>query len=316
MGNPYEFTNDQWFRRHWAPFWRRLFGTRDWFPVKETALPGDRYTETTLVEESLIAPVDTPIPDALLGSAGRIGLPEPYPGYSGWAVHKPGTPYQVGNSEEYGWITLTHFNLEYGANRGVKFPRPKDFGGALHREGAPLPSWVAAQGGWADNHICIYDEATGFFYEAIGYNVLFNSVAAYGIFDRSGTLVEGRGVIWSKDPIGPHIFAMEHDQPHNLLLVVSMAAGGDNDPPQFPWNGRRLTLSEEAKSRIPNFFPNSPEDRFAQSVANFEIITSDHGGGCGFRWTCGDQELLRNLDWQGWELHMSDLVPCDGKTGF
>lgn len=315
MSNPYEFDYNQWTRRYWSPFWRKLFGTRDWKPVKETPLPHHRWTA-----QDMVIPydykVDTPIPEILEGPAGNIGLPAPYPGYGPWAVHLPGTPYQVGNSHLCGWRQLRHFNAEYGDNKMIQFPMPKDHGGNWHREGAPLPSFVAAQGGWADNHICVYDEHTGWFYEAIGYNILFESVAAYGIFDNEGSLVEGRGVIWSKDPIGPYIFDMTTDTPHQLLLVVSNAAGGDNDPPQFPWVGRRLTLSEEGRAKVPVYESGTPEWAFARSVMEYEIVVSDHGGGCGFRWVCGDQELLQQLDWQGWQPHMSDLVPCDDKTGF
>ena len=314
MGNPYEFSNAQWTRRCWSPFWRWITGTWPWVPVKETPLPADRYTAQDLVIPGSEGPVDTPPPATIKNR--KINLPAPYKGYGCFSVDLPGTPYQVGNSSTHGWKTLTHFNLEYGNNDKIQFPAPKDHGGHWHREGAPLPSYVAAQGGWADNHICVYDEATGYFYEAIGYNVLFESVAAYGVFDGAGNLVEGRGVVWSKDPIGPYIFDLEHDQPHQLLLVVTMEAGGDNDAPQFPWVGRRLTLSSEAIDRIPDFKRGSVEDRFARSVSEYEIVMSDHGGGSSFRWVCGNQEVLQNLDWQGWELTLDDLVPCDGKTGF
>ena len=315
MSNPYEFSNSQWTRRCWSAFWRWLTGTWPWHPKDETPLPGHRKTFTAPVDQSLVAPVDTPIPAILNDEKGRIGLPRPYGGYSCWRVHLPGTPYQVGNSVKYGWVGMRHLNLEYGDDAPIKFPRPVDHNGALHREGAPLPSWVAAQGGWADNHILIYDEATGWFYEAIGYNVLANSVAAYGIFDENAELVEGRGVIWSKDPIGPYIFDLENDAPHSLLLVVTNAAGGDNDPPQFPWWGRILTLSDAAKERIPEFEPGSPEDRFARSVRDFPIIMSDHGGGSGFRYRYGNHQFMQSLDWKGWNLHLNDLVPADGKTG-
>ena len=314
MGNPYEYSNNQWHRRCWSPFWRWITGTWNWVPKKETPLPFNRYTAQDLVIPGSEGPVDTPPPASIKNR--RIGLPGPWGGNQCHNVHLPGTPYQVGNSRTHGWKPLKHFNLEYGENKTIQFPKPKDHGGHWHREGAPLPSWVAASGGWADNHICVYDEDTGYFYEAIGYNVLFNSVAAYGIFDASGALVDGRGVIWSKDPIGPYIFDLQGDEPHQLLLVVTMEAGGDNDPPQFPWFQRRLTLSDEAINRIPDFKRGSVEDRFARSVSEYEIVMSDHGGGSGFRWVCGDQEVLKNLDWQGWELTLDDLVPCDGKTGF
>ncbi len=316
MGNPYEMNNAQWSRRCWAPFWRRLFGTWPWKPQAETPLPKHRYTGLDLVIPGSEGPVDTPPPAEILGKDGKIELPAPYRGYGCFAVHLPGTPYQVGNSRTHGWRTLRHFNLTYGNNHDISFPVPKDNGGAFHREGAPMPSIVSATGGWADNHICVYDEDTGFFHEAIGYNVALNSVAAYGVFDRNGDVVEGRGVIWSKDPMGPHTFDMSTDDPHQLLLVVSNAAGGDDDDPQFPWLGRRLTLSEEGRAKVPEFEPGTPEWRFAKSVTDYEIIMSDHGGSSSFRWVCGDQKLLQGLDWKGWGLHVKDFVPCDGKRGF
>ena len=312
-GRPYEFSDNQWLRRHWSPFWRRLFGTWDWKPAAETALPPTRKTFTEDVNHDLVAPVDTPVPDILLGEEGRITLPRPYKGYP--VAHLPGTPYQVGDSRN-GWVTLREFSSRVGIDRPVKFPKPVDHNGRIHYESAPTPGWVSAQGGWADNHVCVYDRATGHFHEAIGYNAIFDTVAAFGEFDENGDLVDGRGVIWSKHPIGPYIFDLEHDQPHSLLFVASMAAGGDEDPPQFPWVGRVLTLSEEAKGRIPDFPAGSPMDRFARSVAEHPIIMSDHGGGNSFRWRYGSKAVMESLDWKGWDLHITDLVPADGKTGF
>lgn len=314
----YEMTPAQWQRRHWSPFWRWITGTGTFHePTNTTPLPGDRYVERVPVDPYSVAEVDTPLPVKNTGyssNTGGIGLPRAYGGYP--SERTAGTPYQVGDSE-VGWKVLRVLNAQYGVDMPVNFPMPIDNGGQWWVESNPTRNDAMAlsnfgtSGAHYDAHVCVYDRSTGWYYEAIGYNVFWETVSAYGIWDGNGNQVAGRGVVASKTALSPYTWSPDTDLPHSLTLVVS---GSDHAEPTWPWLGRRVTISEEAKDRIPHFPEGSAERVFADSVSQYPILISDHGGHNGFRYVAGSK-ALKSVDWQGWTLNLADLRPCDGLTG-
>jgi len=303
----YEMSRNQWWFRENA-FWRWITRTWPWRAPVVTPLPIGRYVEDTELDKSLIAEVDTKLPMLNRGpfyTDGKIRLPMDYPGYP--AIHDPGTPYQVGDSSK-GWRSVHWLNHEYGINETVKIPRPVDHNGAWFIEGNPQPQFVL-NGYVNDRHIMVYDRATGHYHEAIGFQN--GGVESYGEFDENGELVYGKPVIVSKVALGPYIFDPDNDVPHSLTLTV---AGDDKAEPTFPWFNRFVTLSPAAKAAIPEFAPGTVEWVFAESLRRFPILIGDHGGNNNFR-TRSMSVRLRNVNWQGWTLHLTDLQPCDGKTG-
>lgn len=308
-------TNDQWIRRKWHPFWRNLFRTGAFHSVERvTPLPHDR---ATAFRSPTSDRTDHPeLPLALQGAAGRIGLPSSYGGYP--REFEPGTPYQVGDSTK-GARIVTLYNAQYGHSRPIELPMPVDFSGQFHVEGNPTPNWAMSlananpAGAFYDCHILIFDRATGRYHEAIGYNVHTNTVSGYGCFDPDGGWVDGAPVIAAGEPLGPLMWDPDSDwrgKPHSLTLSVF---GSDKAEPTWPWLGRWVTLSQAALERIPTFPAGSTEADFVRHLRQ-PILIGDHGGGNGFRYR-SNSAALRTADWQGWELHMRDLEPCDGKVG-
>lgn len=317
MAHPYAMTDAQWHRRDWHPFWRRLFGTwpyRAVDPAEVTPLPVARGVATEQVDPNLVRSVDTPLPGDLQGEDGWVTMPEAYRGYP--AERYPGVPYQLGDSS-LGTIPIRVVDVKNGIDYPTELPRPVDLGGRLFVESNPTPDHVMAQanmglsGAHYDAHVQVYDLATDTYHECIGYNPAGPTVLGHGVHDRDGNLLEGRYTIWGKFTMGRYLWDADNDVTHALTLTVK---GSDEAEPSWPWWNRRLTLSADAKSRIPEFAPGTPEANFVACVTRHPVRVGDHGGRNVFRYRALARALDR-LDWQGWRLHMSDFIPADGLTG-
>ena len=306
----YEFTQQQWlipaFRKKGSFLWWNWPG---WNEPKVTPLPQTRGVHRTPVDPNLVAPVDTPLPEKNTGLAynrGGIVLPHPY---RQGMERSPGINYQVGDSS-LGTVGIRVLNTVYGVDYTARMPRPVDHNGQLWVEDNPTPNHVISSTNHYDGHILIYDIATDTYHETIGYG--WGNVASHGVFDRDGNLVDGwKPVIAAKEALGPYVFDPDTDIPHSITLTVS---GSDHAEPTWPWLGRRVTLSDEGKAKIPNFPEGSVEKLFVDCLTQYPILIGDHGGRNVFRYRSGS-ERLKTVDWQGWQLNLADLVPCDGKTG-
>ena len=305
----YEYDNNQWFfhgfRTPGSFLWWSWPGYRE---PKVTPLPADRPVVADLVDPNLIGEAPAEL-SPLIGD-GHIGLPGSFkPG----SVSFAGTPYQVGDSS-LGTIAVRVLNPQYGVDRTAHFPRPIDHWGQFAVESNPTPNWVISSSyltsSFYDAHIQVYDIATRTYHEGIGFNN--GVVASAGVHDENMNTIEGSTTIAGKVPMGGYIWDPDTDQPHSLTLSV---AGSDLAAPYWPWLQRRVTLSEEAQARIPDFEVGSPEWVFAESIRNYEIFIGDHGGGSGFRTRALSDASKRGFDWKGWSLNIADLVPCDGLDG-